>query len=307
MSIKRFPNLFLIGAAKSGTTSLAEYFKKRNDIFMPSLKEPFYFIDDYAMSSEKEYLGLYKEWKDEKYAVDASTGYLFSEMALKRAKAKSENAKVIILLRNPIDMSFSYWKFMVANGGERKEFEHCITDDERRRRTTEEFKNECLNWPCSYLYLERACYFEQVKTAIEIFSSENVKVELFENVISNFSGYINSLDEFLNLEQDNIGVNELPKENEAKLNSPVVDFLRNSKLLSPVKSFLRKFIDIKLRDKIRKKIYFSSVLRGKKDERKLSEEQRVFLKKYFNEDVEKLKFLLPEIDFSRWVDFNDKL
>ena len=75
-------NLFIIGAAKSGTTSLCEYITQHPKVFIPNIKEPHYFSNikqtttTRVINNMKEYSQLYKNRK-EQYLCDGSTSYLF--------------------------------------------------------------------------------------------------------------------------------------------------------------------------------------------------------------------------------------
>lgn len=304
MFTERYPNLYLIGAAKSGTSSLVEYFRTKRDFYVSPVKEPFYFVEGYAISNKDEYLNLYENWKDEKYAVDASTGYLFSEESLVKIRDQVENAKIVILLRNPIDMSYSFWKFMVANGSEQSDFFHAISEEQVAYRKSDEFEKKCINWSKNYLYIERAKYSSQIDKVIEVFSKENVHIELFENVNSDFDAYIGSLSNFLGLKLSNGNGEILPKVNEAKMPSWIVHFIKKSKFLSPVRLLFRKTLNIKVRHKIRHAIYFSNFLRNKKDDRVLTHMERNILKDVFMDDVICLKRSLPELNFEKWKDFD---
>ena len=91
------PNLFIVGAPKSGTSALYRFLKQHPDIFMPKYKEPHFFSKDlqkesdifhgflkhYPFRSEDQYLSLFSGAKDEKIIGDASTHALFSNVAAK--------------------------------------------------------------------------------------------------------------------------------------------------------------------------------------------------------------------------------
>ncbi len=115
---KKLPNFFIVGAAKSGTTSLVHYIEQHPDIYMSAVKEPFYYVSDHGYEDFDEYAGLFSGAKNELRVGEASTGYLFDPCAAQKIKDEYRDAKIIICLRNPIDMAFSYWKYMQVNGSE---------------------------------------------------------------------------------------------------------------------------------------------------------------------------------------------
>jgi hypothetical protein len=117
------PNLFIAGAAKSGTTSLCKYLSQHPEIFLCYPKEPRYFsskyknfphngpgdyvADNFTIKEESKYIDLFKSIKHEKIIGEASLDYLYFSNSAYDIKKYSPNAKVIIILRNPIDRAFS--------------------------------------------------------------------------------------------------------------------------------------------------------------------------------------------------------
>lgn len=125
---ERRPNLFLVGAQKSGTTTLATMLAKHPEVFMSSPKEPGYLafgergytgVDGYGrlanaaswvIDSETEYLELYRAApKSARWLGDASTWYLSEPGAVDRVKAFSPGARIIVILRNPAERAYSAW------------------------------------------------------------------------------------------------------------------------------------------------------------------------------------------------------
>ena len=194
----RRPNLFIVGAAKSGTSSLAAYLSQHPEIYLSPIKEPFYYVEGSGYEDWAEYLSLFAGRK-ERFLCDASTGYLFEESAPLRIKKDHPDAKIIIILRNPVDMVQSYWRYMQLDGNESLSFSEAISDGQRAHRKTEEFKKNCKNWWCSYLYIERAMYYEQVKRYIDIFGKDDVRIFIFEEFISNIGKVLDDICLFLNI------------------------------------------------------------------------------------------------------------
>ena len=107
------PGFFIVGAPKCGTTSFYHYLRQHPQIFMPDNKEPHYFGSDLKKRSdefiktEEEYLSLFKDADSSQMAGEASTFYLYSKAAQKEIKGFNPHAKIIIMLRNPIDFLHS--------------------------------------------------------------------------------------------------------------------------------------------------------------------------------------------------------
>jgi hypothetical protein len=110
--MQKRPNFFIVGAPKSGTTALYEYLRHHPGIFMPEKKEPHYFATDFVhfprIQEEEEYLQLFSGCSDTHSAVgEASAAYLFSDTAVKNIYAFNPGAKIIAMLRNPVDLVYS--------------------------------------------------------------------------------------------------------------------------------------------------------------------------------------------------------
>lgn len=106
-----YPNLFIIGAPKCGTTSLAAYLDKRHDVFVCDPKEPHHFSTDIGWNfipDRSAYLDLFKSASDAHRVVcDASVWYLYSEVAVPAILEFNPAAKFIVMVRNPVDMVIS--------------------------------------------------------------------------------------------------------------------------------------------------------------------------------------------------------
>src|SRR5437868_10998908 len=89
-STTRWPNLFLVGAPRCGTSSMWRMLRAHNGVFAAYKKELHYFSADVSgrpgVASEVEYLQLFEGWEDETWAIDASVGYLYSDAAARRIK-----------------------------------------------------------------------------------------------------------------------------------------------------------------------------------------------------------------------------
>ncbi|ACY47786.1 sulfotransferase [Rhodothermus marinus DSM 4252] len=108
------PNFFIIGAPKCGTTSLATWLAEHPNIYMAPLKEPFFFSEDINyrwVKSWKMYKRLFKDVTQNHKAVgEASPFYLFSRIAIPKIEMNIKNAKYIVMIRNPIEMAYSWYE-----------------------------------------------------------------------------------------------------------------------------------------------------------------------------------------------------
>lgn len=133
------PNLFIVGAAKAGTNALYEALSEHPDIYMSEIKEPTYFGQDLAFRRPRmprsDYLSLFEKGHRVKYRGEASVLYLYSESAPEEIYRFAADARIVIMLRDPIDMVYSgFWqnrKTAMENIGE---FERALALENERRR-----------------------------------------------------------------------------------------------------------------------------------------------------------------------------
>jgi len=134
--MEHWPNFFIVGAPRAGTSSLWEYLKAHDEIFMSTLKEPNFFHNvllknkpQYSISNKKKYLNLFKDVKNEKAIGEASTTYLHDPDSAQLIHAVVPKARIIIILRNPIDRAFSHYSFHVKLGIQQIPFDKVIRKD----------------------------------------------------------------------------------------------------------------------------------------------------------------------------------
>ena len=106
------PNFFIVGAPKCGTTALCEYLKYHPNVFMSTPKEPHYFAEDFEryrhVKTEDKYLALFGDCNDRHLMIgEASVFYLRSTRAVSLIRDFNPDAKIIVMLRNPVDMVYS--------------------------------------------------------------------------------------------------------------------------------------------------------------------------------------------------------
>jgi len=113
----RQPDFFIIGAPKCGTTSLYAYLKRHPDIYLPAIKEPHYFYTGSrqfrAIKDLDSYLALFADAKPGQICGEASSCYILSPDSLVDILQFNPRAKIIAMVRNPIDMILSYYDHKV--------------------------------------------------------------------------------------------------------------------------------------------------------------------------------------------------
>jgi len=197
----KLPNFFIVGAAKAGTTSLWRYLLQHPEIFMPSdivYKEPAFFSDIKGGNNIDKYKSLFSGVRNESMIGEASTAYLTSPESPARIVTMIPNAKIIIMLRNPIDRAFSLYNWMAGNGYEPTEsFEEALKIEESDRYGNVNFLKFNPEYYYNYLYFYSGLYSQQIKRYLDIFSKEQIHFIIFENFKSDIYHEIQLVYKFL--------------------------------------------------------------------------------------------------------------
>ncbi len=193
------PNFFIVGAAKCGTTSLHEYLRHHPEVFMcagtsplvtsKTVKEPYYFgrdleIADYwTIRDRDQYLSLFAEAGDAKRVGEASVWSLLSTQAAREIKAFDPDAKIIVMLRNPVDMMYSlHGQFLFSGNEDIDDFEQALETQEPRRKGHR--IPPTAHFPGGLQYTEVATLSPQVQRYFDVFGRDAVHVIIFDDFIA---------------------------------------------------------------------------------------------------------------------------
>lgn len=205
------PNLFLVGQSKSGTTALHNFLAQHPDIYMSDPKEPRFFCMDLRQESytfhrkkisyfsfwdEREYLKLFSNSKKEKIVGEASPHYLYSKVAAEKIYTFNPNAKIIMILRNPVDFIYSLHSHYVWIGYENAKDIKTALSIEKARRMGKNIPSR-IYCPSALYYSERVKYYEQVNRFYDLFDNSNIKVIIFEDFKKNNHKVYKDILEFL--------------------------------------------------------------------------------------------------------------
>lgn len=183
--MERWPNLFIVGAPKAGTSSIYSYLDQIPEIFMSPIKEPnFFSLQTVTAKShlkpirdKKKYLNLFKNVRNENHLGEASPSYLGDPGAPKLIHKVSPNSKIIISLRDPVERSFSHYLMGIRIGVFSKSLH-----DELQQVFKKNQKNKSL-FQRSVLE-QRGLYYESVKRYLETFGPKQVEIIIFEEFIN---------------------------------------------------------------------------------------------------------------------------
>jgi hypothetical protein len=204
--VNEWPDFFIVGAAKSGTTSLYYYLREHPSIFMPELKEPRFFtfygeesvnipprFQVKVVTNKDEYFSLFKEAKNSQLKGEASTMYLFlyqnTIQNMSNLIADFSQRKIIIILRNPIERAFSHYRMYLLARHENEIFSNAIQND-RRSKLIEQWS--------FYDYISPGFYSQQVQAYMNEFNK--VFICLYEDLKYNPQELMKNLYDFLNID-----------------------------------------------------------------------------------------------------------
>ena len=250
--MKKKPNFFIVGAPKCGTTALSEYLKEHPNVFISTTKEPHYFASDMVyhrtIENGDDYLTLFKETTEEHIAVgEASVWYLYSEKAIQNIYSFNENAKIIIMLRKPVDMVYSMHSQQIQSIGEDiLDFEKAW-DMEDERKQGRSIPKHILHIPNLY-YSEIAKYNTQLNNLYKFFPKKQVKIILFDDFKKDTKKIYNEVLKFLDLPLYDKKVFPVVNENSIIRNKFIAILLRN-KFYIPKKILEKTKILLQLQNK----------------------------------------------------------
>jgi len=291
--MERWPNFYIVGAPKAGTTSLYEYLKDIPGIYMSPVKEPHYFLSHAAaeddpnsrhIQDKKKYLKLFAGVTNETIIGEASTGYLSDPNSPKLIKEVSPTAKIIISLRDPVERLFSSYLMKIRNRRLTSSFHQQIKQELQQKK----FSNNNLN-------PNKGMYYENVKRYLDIFGEKQVKIIIFEEWVKKAK---QTTQDILNFLEINYKIREFPNKayNPYFMDKGTISTkIRRSRFIEKV---VKKTIPQSIRLVIRDNFF---VKNG--DRPTLNDEDRQMLNQFYHKDVVKLSKLIGRKLL--WKNFED--
>lgn len=199
------PNFFIVGAPKCGTTSLAAWLSEHPQIFFCPQKEPHFFDLDSGrrgIYSLERYEQLFNNAKAQHLAIgEGSTRYLYSKVAIPTILEYNKRARFIVMLRNPINMAYSFHGECFVNGDEDvADFEKAWRLQDARR-SGRNIPSTCADSQ-RLLYGAQCKVGQQLKRLFDIVPKDKVLLIQLDHVVQNpRSQYLQVL-EFLGVDDD---------------------------------------------------------------------------------------------------------
>jgi hypothetical protein len=160
------PNLFVIGAMKSGTSSLCQYLSEHPAVFMSPVKEPMHFSREENWSGPDErYLRLFRRASNQRYLAEGSTEYTqrpSREGVAARIHQFNPSARLVYVMRDPFERLVSHYRHAVRKGWEKEPLARALQADS--------------------IYLTTSHYAYQLKPYVELFGRDAVYGDTAESL-----------------------------------------------------------------------------------------------------------------------------
>ncbi len=202
---RKIPNLFHVGVARTGTTSLYNYFMQHPDIYVPSKKELHFFsreimADANAHNKTKKkhfvlnkdrYLGYFDDVGNEEIIADISPGDYFSEKSAERIFNFNPDAKIIFSFREPVDQMYSYHGALVSTFME-DENDFLLAIDPSREVAGD-------SWVRPSLYFDLVDYERHFNRFLDYFPTDQIFIYFYKNFKNDTAGVYKRLLKFLDV------------------------------------------------------------------------------------------------------------
>jgi|SRR5215217_5215722 hypothetical protein len=307
------PNFLIIGAQKSGTTSLYEYLKQHPQIYMSPLKEPRFFAfegekptfvgpgdqDLYkdVVSDLEDYRALFQGVSKETAIGEASVVYLYFPRTPERIRHHIPDVKLIAVLRNPIERAYSAFLHLTRDRKEPlSDFASALQAEDERRQN---------NWGPIWHYKQVGLYHAQLERYYDAFEPEQIRVYLHEDLSNNPSEMLEDIFGFLGVDDTFVpDVRQRHNVSSVPANGrwyAMYTFLQSQ---NPVKAVVRPFLPRALRRRLFTQVY-GRISTSAQDQPvtklPLPVEVRRQLTETFRDDILRTQGLIGR-DLSHWLE-----
>lgn len=202
------PNFLVIGAAKAGTTSLRHYLSEHPEIFVPDRGEPSFFAhegrppafcgpgdDEWQFVTEIEkYERLFEGAEAFSAVGEISPRYLYFEASAGRIEHHVPDARLIVVLRHPVDRAYSHF---LMNRDRRCEPERDFVEAIEK-----EAAREAQGWGWDWRYVGLGRYHEQLRRYYDRFDDRQILVMLYDDLKHDRDAFFSELFGFLGVRPD---------------------------------------------------------------------------------------------------------
>jgi hypothetical protein len=290
------PDFFIAGAPKGGTTALYEYLRGHPQLFLPQRKEPHFFGSDlqsrFYVRDRAQYRALFDGAAPGQRIGEASVWYLYSERAAAEIRAEIPDAQFIVMLRNPVEMVYSYHSQRLFNHTEDvRDFDTALAlQDERRRGRHLPARMDHLH---GLMYSSIARYGEQLERLLQQVDSQRVLVLAYDDFRARTGELLGQTLRFLGVDDEYEPELRVVNENKRVRSSLLFRLLHDPP--APVRAVTSALVPQGFRHRVRKGMMHLN--RVREPRAPISPAAAEFLRTAYRDDVARLSTLLGR-DFS---------
>lgn len=219
----RTPDFIIIGAAKSGTTSLYRYLCRHPKIYMSSKKEPdFFSVDANYAKGMDWYHSLFSEAKPDRICGEASTTYSRLHQypkTVERIHQALPETKFIYIMRQPIDRAYSFYVYRYKGSLHKPELAVADTFEETIEQQSE--------------FIESSYYLQQIERYLQFFPKESFLFLLMEDLIERPARTLSKIMNFIDVDEVDLIEQKTIVANKA---GDYPDWYVKKQLLAPLKA-----------------------------------------------------------------------
>ena len=283
------PNFIVAGAPKSGTTSMYHYLSCHPDIFLPFRKEILFFDSSYYKGISW-YENIFKGYNSEKVIGDISPNYMHNPYVPKRIFNTIPSAKIIFILRNPVERAYSHYWDLIGWTKTKESFMDMLNNPKMLKRGHSYIEFDIL---------EMGFYYKHITRFLKYFPMNQIGIFLFDDLLLNKSRFINDI-------YKSLGVSSKTFEKSTTIKKYHTRRTNRSKLIGDilVNERLRKMVNIfpAITYKSARKMYnWMLTMNTKKiNSRPISRPEIDYLLKMYRDDITSLQKLTSR-SLEQWL------
>jgi len=295
------PNFLVVGAGRSGTTSLHHYLRQHPDIYLPEAKSPSYFYchglppsrdplhervtRDYYVRDTAAYEAVFDGVQAESAIGEVSPAYLASMQAIAHIAEKIPKARIVVILRNPVERFYARYVARHRDGLELRSSVEALLVEERQLPW---IRDEAVG-----TYLSAGFCSPFIEAYMERFPQEQLHLTFFDDLQADAARYMRSLYEFLGVNPDfNVNVSQRQNVSGGDIRNPLLRSMWTKSVASRL--VVRPYVPKALRDLVFRRITRSTVYRP------LNSGTRLELAGIYRTEVEKLQTMTGR-NLAHWM------
>lgn len=283
-----WPNFFIVGSIKSGTTTVYNQLKRHPDVFLPRVKEPNYFSQfsssvtpSLVIQDTKDlrtYQRLYRRSGGYKAVGDASPFYLYNCGTPASIHSVAPHAKIVIILRDPVVRAYSHFLMDITRGilKPHLSFLDIVKAYQFNRNVDDRYTP----------YIDLGLYHAQVERYINTFGRDRVKVLLFDSLKRDPTGMFHELALHLGIDSEPFKSMNLTRIHNG-YRAPRLSLAHRLAISPPVSKVAQTVVPIPVRSWL-----FNSVLLADARPPQICEQSGQFLQHLYAPDISRLEELL---------------